>query len=97
MLRKHDARLHHVQVVNPVRVAGAQPPGEAIGLLLVVTLEADPVPRPQDRFEEVDDGGGRHDLAVGMGATCLEAGVPGLPLNAPLGHPCALTPLSDPF
>ena len=87
MLGQHDARLDHVQVVDLRRVAGAEAAGEAVGLLLVVALQADPVAGPKDRLQQVHDRLGRHDLSRRMGAAGRDARVAGSPVPAPIGHP----------
>jgi hypothetical protein len=86
VLRQHDAGLDHMEIVDLAGIAGAEAAGEAIGLFLVVAFETDAIPGPQDRFEQVDHGAGRHDFAFGMGAPRLDANIAGLPLATPLGH-----------
>ena len=62
-------------------------PREAIGLLLVVALEADPVAGAQDRLQQVDDGRGRHDLAGGMRPARLDPRIARCPFPTPAAHP----------
>ena len=57
MLGQHDARLHHVQVVDLRAVDIGERRREQVGLLLVVAFEADAVAGPQHRFEQ------RHGVA----------------------------------
>ena len=52
MLGQHDARLHHVEIVDLAGSRSARARGEQIRLLLVVALQADPVARPQHGSEE---------------------------------------------
>ncbi len=47
MLGQHDARLHHVEIVDIRRIEISKGGGENVRLLLIVALEADPVSRPQ--------------------------------------------------
>jgi len=89
VLGQDDARLDHVQVVDLVGVAGGKATRQTIRLLLVVALQTDPIARTKDRLQKLDDGRGRYDLAFGMTAPSLDAGIAGLSLTAPLGHPRA--------
>lgn len=52
VFRQHDAGLDHMQAVHPFRRDGGERGSQHIGLLLVVAFEADPVPRPQHRFQQ---------------------------------------------
>ena len=75
MLGEHDAGLHDVQVVQQRRVGLGERGGEPVRLLLVVALEADPVPRAYHRLEQRGRILGTDALAVGEAAPGGEAGV----------------------
>ena len=69
VLRQGDDRLHHVQVVDPGRIDRRQRPGEKIGLLLIVALQADAVALLEHCLEQ-----GRGVLACHPAALCERAG-----------------------
>ncbi|GBU17996.1 hypothetical protein AwMethylo_22110 [Methylobacterium sp.] len=75
-----------MQVVDAGRIAGGERAGEAIRLLLVVALQADPVAGAQHRLQKGDRIGGRDVLAVREGSARRDAGVAGLALPAPSRH-----------
>lgn len=86
MLGQHDARLHHVQVVDLRVVDVGERDGEQVGLLLVVAFEAHAIARPQHRFEQ-RDGVARIDaLAARERRAGRDACVARLPRVIPSGH-----------
>jgi len=77
---QYDTGLHDVEIVDSRRVNACQDLGEEVGLLLVVAFQADPVAGVDDRFEKRLRAHRRHDLALGVAATCFQAVVPAAPL-----------------
>ncbi len=86
MLGQHDARLHHVQVVDPAAVDFRERGGQQVGLLLVVPFQADPVARAQYRLEQRGGILGRHPLAAREMRACREARVACLLRLIPCRH-----------
>jgi hypothetical protein len=74
VLRQREHRLHHVQVVHPVRVDFRQCLRQEIGLLLVVALEADAVARFDQGFQQFDGAGRLDPFSLCQGAGAGEAG-----------------------
>ena len=72
MLRQHDARLHHVQIVDLGEIDGEKRGGEQIRLLLVVALQADPIARPNDGFQQARRVARLDDLALRQPGAGLE-------------------------
>jgi hypothetical protein len=83
---QYDTGLRDVEIVDSRRVNACQDLGEEVGLLLVVAFQADPVGGVDDRFEKRLRVRRRHDLALGVVATCFQAVVPSAPLPLPLCH-----------
>ena len=88
MRGQHDARLHHVQVVDLRRIDARQRLGKQVGLLLVVAFEADPIARADDGFEKIHQRVGPHGLARRVAACgCDPRLTPGLLcIPTPHGH-----------
>jgi hypothetical protein len=52
MVGERENRLHHMQIMQARRVGFRERRRQEIGLLLVVTLDHDPVARLDDRLEQ---------------------------------------------
>ncbi len=86
MLGQHDARLHHVQVVDLRAVDVGERGGEQVGLLLVVAFEAHAIAGPQHRFEQRDGVARIDPLALRVSRAGREACIARLPRVIPSGH-----------
>ncbi len=86
MLRQHDARLHHVQVVHPGKIDRKQRAAEQIRLLLVIAFQAHPVAGPNDGFHQPRGIARFHDLAARQPGAGLDAGIARLAVALPCRH-----------
>ena len=86
MLGQHDARLHHVEIVQHLGIGFGQAGREEVRLLLIVTFEADTIPGPDHRFEQGGHVIGCYDLTLGEFAARLEAIVADSPFALPVNH-----------
>lgn len=75
MLGENDARLHHVQIMDPGEVDGEERAAEQIGLLLVVAFQADPITWPENSLKQARGVSGFHDLAAGKRGARGDAGI----------------------
>ena len=79
VLGQHDARLHHVEIVDIRRIEISKGGGENVRLLLIIPLEADPVTGLQHGSEEGSHILKRDVLAARMdaaGANTVRSGGP---------------------
>ena len=90
MLRQHHPGLHHVQIVDLGRIDREQGRAEQVRLLLVVALQADPVARSDDRFQQAGRVTRLDDLALRQMRAGFDAGVARLPTVLPSRHRRAL-------
>ncbi len=86
MSLEDDSRLHDMEIMNPRPVDVRQRLREEVGLLLVVALEADPIARADDGFEERLHPVRRHHLAAGVVRARIQAGASLGPLFLPVCH-----------
>ena len=86
MSLEYDTRLDDMEIVDSGSVHAGQGLGKKVGLLLVVALEADPVPGPDDRLEKHLCALRRHHLATGVTGTRVQADVSLAALLLPVRH-----------
>ena len=87
MLRQHDAGLHHVQIVHLGEIDRKQRAAEQIRLLLVVALQANPVARPDDGFQQPRGVARLDDLAARQLRAGFDAGIARFAVTLP-GRRC---------
>ena len=95
VLGKHDAGLHHMEVMYFGRIDASERGGQEIGLLLIVAFEADPVERPYRRLEQGDRMLAGDDLALRQSRACGETLSLRRPPGIPLPHRPALLTRKD--
>ena len=95
MLGQHDTRLDNVKIVQCLRIGFGQAGRQEVRLLLIVTFEADTIPRPDHRFEQCGRVIGCYDLTLGELAAGLETIVANSALALPINHIVELPLVGD--
>ncbi len=90
MLGQHDARLHHVKIVDSGGIDAGQRRGEKIRLFLIVAFKADAVERPDHSLEQRDRLIARNELALRKRRARGDPLAPRRPSGVPLPHSPAL-------
>ncbi len=86
VLGKDHAGLHHMKIVDLRRINVSEGGSENVGLLLIVTLQTDPVARTKNCFQEIGQIRGRNCFAARVARPCLDAGLPRRFLPFPVFH-----------
>src|SRR4029077_6444825 len=75
MLREHDARLHHVEAVDPPDIHSVETSCQESRLLLIIPFETNAVARPDHALQQGDGVARFHQLMFRQGSSGVNSRV----------------------